>query len=152
MNRVWNVSILKTFVFELEELEEEVWNGLLSKKEQAISALDDQSCSVHSEHAGMGFEEAKLAWSSVLAKDVTANWKSFFRYTVSKRKARENVGLLLNRNRVLVTKDMEKAKVLDASFTSAFTGKDQPSGTPSPWEQWRSLEQGSLGGGGIGPD
>lgn len=85
-----------------------------------------------SEHAGMGLEEAKLAWSLVLARNVTPNWKSFFRYTISKRKAGKNVGFLLNGNGVLVTKDMEKVKVLETSFTSGFTGKDQPSGTPGP--------------------
>lgn len=52
-----------------------------------------------------------------MARDATGNKKNFFRYIISKRKARENMGLLLNGNGVLVTKDMEKAEVLNASFT-----------------------------------
>lgn len=47
----------------------------------------------------------------------------FFRYIISKRNTRENMGLLLNGNGLLVTNDMEKAEVLKASFMSVFTDK-----------------------------
>jgi len=67
-----------------------------------------------------------------LARDLTCNGKSFFRYMVSRRKARENKGLLLNVNEVLVTKDMEKAEVLNESFISAFTSKTSLQESPSP--------------------
>lgn len=47
----------------------------------------------------------------------------FFRYIISKRNTRENMGLLLNGNGLLVTNDMKKAEVLKASFMSVFTDK-----------------------------
>ncbi|GAB0183716.1 mitochondrial enolase superfamily member 1 [Grus japonensis] len=49
------------------------------------------------------------------------NSKVFYRYMNSKRKTRENASLLLSRPGDLVTKDIEKAKVLSAFFVSAFT-------------------------------
>ncbi|KAK4811992.1 hypothetical protein QYF61_022988 [Mycteria americana] len=45
-----------------------------------------------------------------LARDVKDNKKGFFKYIGDKRKARENVGLLLNKAGDLVTQDMEKAE------------------------------------------
>ena len=57
-----------------------------------------------------------------LDRDVKGK-KSFSRYINSKRKMRENVGLLLNGERDLVTKDMEKTEVLNAFLASVFTGK-----------------------------
>jgi len=48
MNCVWNDSTLKPFGFALEDLEEEVSDGLLSKKGQITSVLDVPSCSVES--------------------------------------------------------------------------------------------------------
>lgn len=52
------------------------------------------------------------------------NIKSFYGYISSKMKTRENVGLLLNGAGILKTKDMGKDEVLNAFFTSVFTGKD----------------------------
>ncbi|KAF4803728.1 RNA-directed DNA polymerase from mobile element jockey-like protein [Turdus rufiventris] len=51
------------------------------------------------------------------------NKKGFYRYKSRKRKTKENVGPLLNRNGDLVTKDSEKAEVLIAFFALVFTGK-----------------------------
>lgn len=49
-----------------------------------------------------------------LERFTRGNKESLYRYINSKRKPKENVGLLLNRTGNLVTKDMEKAKVLSA--------------------------------------
>jgi len=51
-----------------------------------------------------------------LARDVKGNKKGFHKHLKGKRKSRENVGLLLNVARELVTQDMEKAEVLNAAF------------------------------------
>lgn len=51
-----------------------------------------------------------------LVKDLKGNKKGFY----INRKPRENVGPLLNGAGALVTKEMEKAKVLNAFFTSSL--------------------------------
>jgi len=59
-------------------------------------------------------------------RDVRNNKKGFFNYISSKRKARDNVGLLLNEAGVLVTEDAEKAELLNAFFASFFSAKVGP--------------------------
>lgn len=56
-------------------------------------------------------------------RDVKGNRKCFCKYRNSKRKTRENAGLLLSGAGNLVTKDMEKAEVLNTFFASVFTSK-----------------------------
>ncbi|CAM5122730.1 unnamed protein product [Eretmochelys imbricata] len=58
-----------------------------------------------------------------LARDVKSNKKGFFRYVGNKKKAKENVGPLLNEGGNLVTEDVEKANELNAFFASVFTNK-----------------------------
>ena len=65
-----------------------------------------------------GFRKAK-ALELNLVKDVKGNKKSFYKYIRSKRKTRENMGLLLNGTRNLVQKDMEEAEVVNA-FLSLY--------------------------------
>ncbi|GAB0209860.1 hypothetical protein GRJ2_003451700 [Grus japonensis] len=55
--------------------------------------------------------------------EVKDNKKGFFKYISSKRKARENVGPLLNEVGALVMEDTEKAELLNAAFASVFTAK-----------------------------
>jgi len=67
--------------------------------------------------------KAKVHVELNLARDVKDNKKGFFNYISSKRKARDNVGLLMNEVGVLVTEDTEKAELLNAAFASVFTAK-----------------------------
>jgi len=67
-----------------------------------------------------------------LARDVKDNKKGCFNYISSKRKARANVGLLLNEVGVLVMEDAEKAELLNAFFASAFSAKAGPQESHAP--------------------
>ncbi|KAM9593774.1 uncharacterized protein ACIBXB_004867 [Morphnus guianensis] len=71
--------------------------------------------------------KAKALIELNLARDVKGNKKSFYRYTGDKRKIRENVGPLWMEMGDLVTRDMEKAEVLNDLFffffASVFTSK-----------------------------
>ena len=58
-----------------------------------------------------------------LARDVEDNKNGFYKYIGDKRKARENVGPLLNGAGDLATKDMGKVGILNAFFPSVFPGK-----------------------------
>lgn len=68
-------------------------------------------------------QKAKAYLEQYLAKDMKGNRKGFCKYINSKRESRENMGSLLNGVREVVTNKMEKAKVLNAFFTSVFNGK-----------------------------
>ena len=67
--------------------------------------------------------KAKAHLELQLASDVKNNKKGFFNYISSKRKARDNVGPLLNEVGVLVTQDAEKTELLNAFFASVFSAK-----------------------------
>jgi len=67
--------------------------------------------------------KAKVLSELNLVRDIKGNKKSFHRYISDKRKARENVGPLWKEMGDLVTRDMEKAEVVDDFFASVFTGK-----------------------------
>jgi len=60
--------------------------------------------------------KAKVHLGINLARDVKDNKKSFSRYISSKRKARENVGPLLNEVGALMMEDTEKAELLNTFF------------------------------------
>ena len=72
-----------------------------------------------SDHTRMGLGKLELN----LSRDVKGNKKGFYKYVNSKRKSRENMGLLLNGEGEQATNDMEKTEVLNAFFASVFTGK-----------------------------
>jgi len=61
--------------------------------------------------------KAKVHLEMNLARGVKNNKKGFFNYISSKRKARDNVGPLLNEVGVLVTEDAEKAELLNYFYT-----------------------------------
>ena len=71
--------------------------------------------------------KAKLHLELNQAKEVKDK-KGFFQYVNSRRKTRENVGLLLSELGALVTEDIEKVELLNTFFASVFTGK------AGPWE------------------
>ncbi|GAB0202805.1 mitochondrial enolase superfamily member 1 [Grus japonensis] len=73
--------------------------------------------------------KAKAHLELNLARDVKDNKKGFFKYINSKRKTRENVGLLLNEVGTLVMEDTEKEELLNAFFALVFTAKDGPQET-----------------------
>ena len=76
--------------------------------------------------------KAKVHLELKLARDVKNNKKGFFNYISSKRKARDNVGPLLNEAGVLVTEDAEKAELLTAFFASVFSTKTGPQESQAP--------------------
>ena len=61
-----------------------------------------------------------------LVREAKDNRKGFFNYVSSKRKTRENVGLLLNDMGALVKEDTEKAELLNTFFASVLTAKTVP--------------------------
>ncbi|KGL90612.1 hypothetical protein N301_11197, partial [Charadrius vociferus] len=71
-----------------------------------------------------GVRQAKAQIELYLARDIKTNKKSFFKYVSEKRKTRENVGPLQKETQELVTRDRDRAEVLNNFFASVFTGKD----------------------------
>ncbi|KFM11475.1 hypothetical protein AS27_04032, partial [Aptenodytes forsteri] len=97
----------------------------------------------HKKEAYRGWKQGQVAWEEYreivpaardqvrkvkalvelhLARDIKGNKKRFYKYVGDKRKARENVGPLRNETGDLVTRDTEKAEVLNDFFASVFTG------------------------------
>lgn len=58
--------------------------------------------------------------------EIINNKKELFMYVNSKRKTRENVGLLLNEVGPLVMEGTETAELLHTFFASVFTAKTAP--------------------------
>ncbi|KFQ59414.1 hypothetical protein N334_04442, partial [Pelecanus crispus] len=65
-----------------------------------------------------GVRKAKAQLELNLAREVE---KGFYRYVNQKRKVKESVPLLMNKNGNVVSTDEEKAKVLNNFFASFFT-------------------------------
>lgn len=64
--------------------------------------------------------KAKANLELNLGRDAKGSKKGFYKYMNSKGKTRESVSALLNRAGELVTNDMEKAEVFNASCVSVF--------------------------------
>ncbi|KAK4815920.1 hypothetical protein QYF61_010177 [Mycteria americana] len=81
------------------------------------------------------------------------NKKGLCKYIDGKRKARENVGTLLNEAGHLVTQDTEKAEVLNAFFATVFTRKSSFRASQVPEEgRGERLDHGRRTPGGRGSE
>ena len=67
--------------------------------------------------------KAKAQLELSLATKVKGNNKYFCKYINSKRRARDNLHPFLDAEGNLVTKDQDKAEVLNAAFASIFNSK-----------------------------
>ncbi|GAB0199179.1 mitochondrial enolase superfamily member 1 [Grus japonensis] len=67
---------------------------------------------------------AKTQLQLKLASTVGDNKKGFFKYVDNKRRTRENIGLLLNKNGHLTNRDIDKAETFNAFFASVFNTDD----------------------------
>ena len=67
--------------------------------------------------------KAKAQLELSLATKAKENSKCFYKHINSKRKARENLHALLDAEGNLVTKDRDKAEVVNAFFASVFNNK-----------------------------
>lgn len=85
--------------------------------EEGLASRDTET---QPKHAGT-VRKAKAQWELKLVR----NAKSFFKYTGSKRKGKENVGLLFNNAGNLVTKDAlcTLRLIYSTPFLPVFTGK-----------------------------
>ncbi|KFQ01311.1 hypothetical protein N330_00721, partial [Leptosomus discolor] len=69
-----------------------------------------------------GVRKVKAQLEQNFARDAKNNKKSFYRHVNQKTKVKESVPLLMSKSGKLVTKDKEKAEVLNAFFALVFTG------------------------------
>ncbi|KAK4828821.1 hypothetical protein QYF61_000878 [Mycteria americana] len=91
---------------------------------------------------GEKMRRAKAELELNLAAAVKDNKKHFFKYISSKRRAKENLQPLVDRGGNTVTKDEEKAEVLNAFFASLFNSRDNCSlGTQPPESEDRDGDQ-----------
>ncbi|GAB0205816.1 hypothetical protein GRJ2_003047200 [Grus japonensis] len=67
---------------------------------------------------------AKAQLELKLASTVGDNKKGFFKYVNNKRKTRENIGSLLDKNGHLTNRDIDKAETFNAFFASVFNTDD----------------------------
>ena len=88
--------------------------------------------------------KAKAHLELKLARDVKNNKKGFFNYISSKRKARDNVGPMLNEAGVLVTEDADKAQLLNAFFASVFSAKAGSQESQAPEEREEAYREGDF--------
>jgi len=81
------------------------------------------------------FRRAKAQLELSLAAAIKDNKRCFYKYISNKRRAKENLHPLLDTGGNFMTKDEEKAEVLNTFFVSVFNGKGSCSPDTEPPEQ-----------------
>ncbi|KAK4818984.1 hypothetical protein QYF61_022651 [Mycteria americana] len=87
-----------------------------------------------------GVRKAEAQLEQNLARDTKNNKKGFYVYINQKRKVKESVSPLMNKNGDLISTDEEKAEVLNNFFASVFSGNHSPH--PSPVDGQHVGDQG----------
>ena len=88
--------------------------------------------------------KAKTQIESNLGRDIKGNENKFYRCVNNKRKAREDVGPLQKETGDLVTRDIEKAEVLNDFSASVFTSKGSSHTAQAVESKGKSLEKKDL--------
>ncbi|XP_064032402.1 uncharacterized protein LOC135192945 [Pogoniulus pusillus] len=140
-----NLPTIREFVNDVRQYEDSV------SRKALISAVETLTQEKHELKASVSelqkaeddysspseWREAKAHLELRLATAVKENKKCFFKYMNGKRRAKDNLHSLLDREGNIVTKDEEKAEVLNTFFASIFT---RPVQSPSdPCEAVRDL-------------
>jgi len=99
----------------------EAQKGSLQGWKQGQVSWEEYRDIIHA--AGDQVRKAKAMSELNLARGIKGNKKRLYRYVSDNRKARENVGPLWKDRADLVTRNMEKAEVLNDTFVSVFTCK-----------------------------
>ncbi|PKU39318.1 rna-directed dna polymerase from mobile element jockey- hypothetical protein [Limosa lapponica baueri] len=76
--------------------------------------------------------KAKAQLELKLASVVSDNKKGFLKYITSKRRSKENIGLIFVEDGHLTNRDEEKVDTFNVVFASAFNNTDRPSAARSP--------------------
>lgn len=79
-------------------------------------------------------------------KESQGQQAGFYKYFISKRNTRENVGSLLNQIGVLVKEDREEAELLNTFFPSVLTAEADSGAlrNPRPWGKERKAGERRL--------
>jgi len=99
-----------------------------TKEQQGISEAMEGGTGILGRAAPLCGDEVRTAKAQLelnLAKDAKNNKKGFYRYVSQKRKIKESISTLMNKNDNLVSTD-EKAEVLCKIFASVCTGNLSP--------------------------
>ena len=88
--------------------------------------------------------KAKTQIESNLGRDIKGNENKFYRCVNNKRKAREDVDPLQKETGDLVTRDIEKAEVLNDFSASVFTSKGSSHTAQAVESKGKSLEKKDL--------